>query len=187
MKIVFRWHTIVSVFLLTGILLFDSCVGPIGPQGPTGPQGQTGTTGPAGPAGPAGSANVIYSPWVRSDIWVSEIVFGVNKFRFDLTAPRLTQEIIDRGLVLVYARIEVENNQVRQLPFSIISSVNEGLFDYTLRVGSVRVWATPIRPPFVPSTTNEFRYILVPGVIAGRINYEQLSYQDAKVMFGLTD
>jgi hypothetical protein len=115
------------------------------------------------------------------------VVFGVNKFRFDMAAPRLTQELIDRGLVMVYARIEVENNQVRQLPFSVISSVNEGLFDHTLQVGTVRVWATPIRPPFSPSTTNEFRYILVPGSIAGRLNHEQLSYAEAKELFGLQD
>ncbi|WP_207506235.1 hypothetical protein [Telluribacter humicola] len=175
------------VFMATMITWLGACEGPQGPAGPAGPAGQQGPTGTTGPAGPAGTANVIYSNWAAAGAWNRTNVFGVDKFYIDITAARLSQEILDRGVVLVYTKLSVENNQVRQLPVSIISQFTEELIDYSLRVGVVRVWSTPVRPPVTPEANTQFRYVLIPGGQASRMNFEKLTYDEAKAMFNLPD
>lgn len=161
-----------------------------GPQGPAGPAGETGAQGPAGPQGPTGAtgtANVIYSNWQAAGTWQTVNVFGVNRSYIDINAPRLTQEILDRGVVLVYVKLTTDNNQVRQLPVTVYAQFTEELIDFSLIVNRIRVWSTPIKPPVPPSSNYEFRYVLIPGGQAGRMSYETLTYDEAKEQFNLAD
>jgi hypothetical protein len=183
--------TVKLLTLCAGMAMLVSCLvaceGPAGPAGPQGPAGTQGPTGAAGAAGPTGSANVVYSNWAPAGAWTRANIFGVDRFFIDVRADRLSQEIMDRGVVLVYTRLNVENQQVRQLPASIISQFTEELLDFTLRPSFIRIWSTPVRPPVTPGQDYQFRYVLIPGAQAARLNYENLSYEQAKALFNLPD
>lgn len=178
---------ITLLLLVLSVLLFDACKGPAGPTGPAGSNGTQGPAGTPGASGPTGTANVIYSSWAKAGTWNSINVFGVQRSYIDITAPRLTQEILDRGLVLVYVKLETDNNQVRQLPVRVYAQFTEEMIDFSLGSNKIRIWSTPIRPPVPPSPNNEFRYVLVPGGQAGRLNYEKMTYEEAKAAFGMEE
>ncbi len=176
------------LMILLVVAGLSACKGPAGPTGPAGPSGVQGPAGAQGPAGPTGAANVIYSAWTKAGTWTKANVFGVDRFYTELQADRLSQEILDRGVVLVYAKLETDNNQVRQLPVTVYAQFTEDIIDFSLNLNKVRIWSTPVRGPLLPPSPNHsFRYVLIPGGQAGRINYEKLTYPEAKVRFGLTD
>lgn len=175
------------LLLVLSVLLFDGCKGPAGPTGPPGSNGTQGPAGTPGTNGPTGTANVIYSNWTKAGPWTSVNVFGVQRSYIDITVPRLSQEILDRGLVLVYVKLETDNNQVRQLPVRIYAQFTEEMIDFALSFNKIRIWSTPIRPPVPPSPNNEFRYVLIPGGQAGRLNYEKMTYEEAKAGFGMAE
>ena len=175
--------------LLTGMCI-SSCEGPEGPTGPAGTSGAQGPAGAPGPQGPTGTANVIYSAWTKAGTWTKTNVFGVDRFYAEIQADRLSQEVLDRGAVLVYAKLETDNNQVRQLPITVYAQFTEDFIDFSLNLGKVRVWSTPVRGPAIPlspSSNHLFRYVLIPGGQAGRIDFEKLTYAEAKVRFGFKD
>ena len=177
--------------LVTALLWLSSCGGKEGAVGPAGPAGPQGTTGQVGPQGPAGTANVIYSNWAKAGTWTKTNQFGTDRFYFDINnVNRLTQAVLDQGVVLVYAKLETENNQVRQLPVRVYALFTEDNIDFTLMVNKIRVWSIPVRgpgTPILPSPNHEFRYVIIPGGQAGRIGYEKLAYAEAREMFNLPD
>lgn len=179
----------IILLLLTGMCI-SSCEGPEGPTGPAGSSGAQGPAGAPGPQGPTGTANVIYSAWTKAGTWTKTNVFGVDRFYTEIQADRLSQEVLDRGVVLVYAKLETDNNQVRQLPITVYAQFTEDVIDFSLNLGKVRVWSTSVRGPAIPlspSSNHLFRYVLIPGGQAGRINFEKLTYAEAKARFGFTD
>jgi hypothetical protein len=127
-----RKLSLLSFLLIAFSFIIVSCTkegpeGPVGPLGPQGPSGNTGTTGPAGPTGPTGpigpagptgpqgpqgatgTANVIYSAWIpdpTSANWADTTItfYGTNIRRRNITAPGITQAILDQGVVLSYVR-----------------------------------------------------------------------------------
>lgn len=178
--------------LLAVVLLWlSSCGGTEGPVGPVGPAGPQGTIGQVGPQGPAGSANVIYSNWAKAGTWTKINQFGTDRFYVDINnVSRLTQAVLDQGVVLVYTKLETENNQVRQLPVRVYAQFTEDNIDFTLMVNRIRVWSIPVRgpaTPIQPSPNHEFRYVIIPGGQAGRIGYEKLPYAEARELFNLPD
>jgi hypothetical protein len=182
---------LVGMCLVAGLLLgVSACEGPQGPVGPAGQNGTQGPAGPQGPVGPTGSANVIYSSWTKSTNWGGwqpANVFGVNRSFFDINAPALSQEVLDRGVVLVYTKLTTDNNQMRQLPVTVYAQFTEELLDFSVVLNRIRIWSTPIRPPVPPSPNYEFRYVLIPGGQAARVSYEKLTYEEAKERFNLPD
>lgn len=182
MKKLLNWS-----LLLLALVAMNACEGPQGPIGPAGSDGGQGPQGTPGQQGIPGSANVVYSSWARAGTWSTVDVFGVVRSFVDITAPRLTQEIVDRGVVLVYTKLTADNNQARQLPVTVFAQFTEELIDFSIIVSRIRIWSTPINGPAFPSPNYEFRYVIIPGAQAARMNYEKLSYDDAKVMFNLPD
>lgn len=177
--------------LASALLWLSSCGGQEGSVGPVGPAGPQGTTGQAGPQGPAGSANVLYSNWAKAGNWQKTNQFGTDRFYFDINnVNRLTQAVLDQGVVLVYAKLETDNNQVRQLPIRVYSLFTEDNIEFALTVSKIRVWSIPVRgpqTPITPSPNHEFRYVIIPGGQAGRVSYEKLTYAEAREMFSLPD
>lgn len=189
LKRISKWLGYPLVVLLS-LTWMNACEGPEGPAGPAGPAGAQGPTGAQGPQGPTGTANVIYSSWTKAGTWTKTNVFGADRFYTELQADRLSQEVLDRGVVLVYAKLETDNNQIRQLPVTVYAQFTEDIVDFSLNLGKVRIWSTPVRGPALPispSPNHMFRYVLIPGGQAGRISYEKLTYTEAKEMFGLQD
>ena len=112
------------LFTFTVAILLASCikggdVGPAGTAGAQGPAGTTGNTGPTGAKGPAGAAgptgpagatgaagasNVFYSDWITPATSVTDGggSGSISWIAWDIAAPEITQDAIDKGLVLVY-------------------------------------------------------------------------------------
>ena len=61
-------------------------------------KGDTGPAGPQGPAGPTGNANVIGTNTITPSNWILSGAF----YKVDLTAPAITQDIVDVGIVMVF-------------------------------------------------------------------------------------
>jgi hypothetical protein len=151
-------------------------------KGDTGPTGPTGLTGPAGPTGPAGSANVIYSSWYSPATWGLETVFGTVERYYTMSTTSLTQQIIDRGVVMVYMRFAGYNPEVYQLP-AMLEDV--GLqFSFRAQAGSIKVTyylaaARASTPSIIPSS-NQVRFVLIPGgAVAATMQANGSTYEQA--------
>ncbi|MCX6317873.1 MAG: hypothetical protein NTW29_11320 [Bacteroidetes bacterium] len=143
--------------------------GPTGPQGPTGPAGPT---GPTGPQGPAGTANVIYSAWATSPFATRDTTVDGTLFRIThINAPSLSASILNQGVVLTYTRL-VPGIEPTLLPYAsnaggtsnIISTWNttQKIFINRVTIGcNLPACLTGL------STSLEYRYVLIPGVVAG--------------------
>ena len=180
-----RKFRLLSLLALAITFIAVSCTkeGPEGPAGATGPQGPTGTgatgatgpigpQGPAGPVGPPGTANVIYSPWfavtTMTALDSTHIDYGGIK-RYIRTAPGVTAGVIDNGLVLSYWRVGTGINvPPTSIPLLFDQTgtyymgfwLNTGrIFYFTKIFGTAGGWT--------PNSTGEFRYIIIPGSIAG--------------------
>jgi hypothetical protein len=194
-----RKFRLLSLFALAVTFIVASCTkeGPEGPAGATGPQGPVGGTGPAGaagtpggigpqgpvgpigPQGVPGTANVIYSAWVPEGTYADTVmaslnVGGGNARRFIVTAPSLSQAIIDNGVVLTYIKTDLSPNAPILLPW-VIPSTGAGV---VLEVGSravvqkivyfFRYLSSPTTQPTGGLGANaQFRYVLIPGAVAG--------------------
>jgi hypothetical protein len=170
--------------LLLSLVFVQACKGPEGPQGPAGTS-TPGADGAPGAPGPAGSANVFHSSWTKAGSWGKILYNSIDRFYIDVPAPRITQDILDKGVVLVYAKVNDSN--VRPLPLTIKSKFTEEFIDFSLSVTSLRIWSTPIEANVEPSTTYEFRYVVIPGGQAVRMNYEKLTYEEAVALYNIKD
>ncbi|MEO7922754.1 MAG: hypothetical protein ABIR30_03690 [Chitinophagaceae bacterium] len=169
--------------------------GPAGPQGPAGTPGTTGPAGPAGPAGPtgpagttgatgpAGTANVVYSPWTAftAPNWSATTVdiFGKTARRYTAAAPGITATMLSQGTILVYFQGGGSPGTVRILPYTTYNftqPVNQ-VIEPSFVVGSILINfynldnnldpSTFTGTPGPPATGNIYRYILIPGGVAG--------------------
>jgi hypothetical protein len=146
--------------------------GGTGPAGPTGPQGPI---GPQGPQGPTGTANVIYSAWINEGTYADTTMAslgGGKARRFIVTAPSLSNAVLDQGLVLTYTRNDLSPNTPLLLPWHITIAPN------LLEVGSrpttqkIIYYFYYINAPATQPTGNlgantQFRYVIIPGSISG--------------------
>ncbi len=142
---------LLSVFFLASVLI--ACAPKDGDPGPAGPEGEQGETG---------TANVIYSEWIESQYPDNITSVGSS---FSVDARHVTEEIIDKGLVLGFAKNTPLSGApiIYQLP--IILNSNQYLVrvvktgEVTFSVGNINsnpVGTTPFK---------EYRYIIIPGGI----------------------
>ena len=124
-----------------------------------------GDTGPTGPRGPTGSANVVYSDWCSPATWNLETEFGITQRTYSMGTTSLTQEIIDRGVVMVYMRFIGLAPEIVQLPFLIPDVGYQAYF--RAQADSVKVVycvaAAPASTPNIMPSDNQVRYVLIPG------------------------
>lgn len=168
--------------------------GGAGATGPAGPAGPTGPIGPTGPQGPAGTANVIYSNWFDLGSGQRDTtLFGVAYKYKSFPVTSLTAAVIANGVILTYAKFQGFPNEVRLLPTPVPDV--QLWFESIATTGTLYIrWyniATPAAAPTAIGTTNQFRWIIIPGgVLGGRsadgdmstYTLEQLktmSYEDA--------
>lgn len=171
----------------------DGAAGPTGPQGPagttgaTGPQGPAGATGPQGPAGttgatgatgpqgPAGTANVIYSDWIRPTAATWNEVNNARRKLMEITDSRITPNIIEQGVVLVYR--QTNNGTTFQFPDHQFSSSGATTISFThylhgklhIEIRSYNRDIDPTEYLWEPSGSAakhaRFRYIIIPGAV----------------------
>lgn len=114
--------------------------------------------GPQGPAGPAGKdATVYYSEWFSPSAWS-----GVSgDWYFAASAPDLTADIVENGVVLAYAWLagDVYNStSVRPLPCNAVGANWSFLIH---QYGSIEFTSDMFAPP--ATAGNKFRFIAIPG------------------------
>jgi len=181
-----RKFRFLSLLVLAFTIIIASCTkegpeGPVGAQGPQGPPGSggatgpTGLTGPQGPAGPTGpqgppgTANVIYSVWFTPTAWTTPGL-SQSTHSFDRSAPGVTQAIIDNGVVLSYIQPTGVNNATFLLPW--VTSFGSNFYSFGYAIPAVGTLRYTVNDPAAvlagaPSTANRFRYVIIPGGIAG--------------------
>lgn len=150
------------VYVLFAVaFLFAACSkegpqGPKGDKGATGPRGATGAKGDRGPKGATGTANIIYSSWLSVDL-KSGIYAGL--YYAKISAPKITQSILDKGVMKVYVS---SGNEVYEIPNSFF----DGLYP-VFSVGYLELFSPADWDTF---SGYKFRYVLIPGGTTARKN-----------------
>ena len=189
MKTIIRIFAMLAV--ISAVIFMDACkaekgeVGPAGPAGlagPTGTAGATGAAGAAGATGATGTANVIYSPWVAFPASST----SVAPFQYNFTAPGITQDILDKGVVLCFVRSGSTGTtfETYPLPYVFVTSATTSTQAYASYVlGNIKVRVTS------SFAGVGFRYVIIPGGVAGgrMASLKGMSYAEVKSMFNLPD
>jgi len=165
---------IFAVLLFINVIIFYACskTGPAGPAGPAGATGATGGTGAqgapgaTGSQGPPGTANVIFSRWTNGSTWTLD--GGAGLVFYNIPSTSLTQAILSGGSIHVYWAVSGDTvNNVRQLPFTETIGGDVYYHNPKYSVGNIRIETNNL----AISTSNRYRYILIPGaVIGGRLS-----------------
>ena len=145
--------------------------------------------GPAGPQGPAGTANVIYSTWFTPSSYVKDTIFGIWGFNYNQAAPGITQQVLDQGVVITYAKLLGYNptiwpaTQVGQLPVNLTylqgSTTYVDAWSATATVGNLRIRMTDDHNFYsLISNAHQFRYVIIPGGTPGGRMATRPDYKD---------
>ena len=114
------------------VLMFTSCAkdGATGPAGPAGTNGTNGTNG---------NANVTGSNTVTLNNWTSEYDDGIEfVFSKTITWSGITQAIVDKGAVMVYAG---DVGEWVALPYAETGSDFSTTFVFVFTTGTVTIYA----------------------------------------------
>lgn len=183
-----RQYRYLSILVFAFVFIVVSCTkegpaGPAGPQGPqgnagltgqTGPQGPTGPTGPAGPQGPAGTANVIYSAWrsFSAGEWADTTIFSINYKRAIWNSTSLTASVFANGLVLTYVKVASEPSNAYVMPLMYYYTNGSTFENHRSQFSTNKIFflfhvnTSGTITTFSP-TSNEYRWIIVPGSVLG--------------------
>jgi hypothetical protein len=157
----------ISIFILSVSLLAISC--------------KKGDTGPAGARGPAGPDSVQYSGWTTL-----ALTFNTTDSLYEqnITAAAITQDILDKGIILSYINFTDQSGASNVFNASEILSV-------TYSVGKVNLAS----PANFSGVTLQFRYVVVAGTIAlngmrtykgySQADLQKMSYTDAMNTIGM--
>ena len=145
--------------------------GAIGATGTTGTTGTTGQTGATGATGTAGTSNVFYSDWL--DLIPNKLPSRETT----ITAPKITQNVLDNSDVRVYIKI---GSLVSALPYADLSN--------WLLLGKVII---AVANYSTINTGLKVRYIIIPGgtsIGSGRkASIDYTDYEAVKAYYGLKD
>ncbi len=149
-------NTHVAVLLFLAMLL-SACKGD---------DGTDGAIGPVGADGQDGNANVIYSDWIIPT-WTASTYYGVQVQEYLITAPDISLDVINYGIVLMYWKNW--NNEIFPLPSSGLGG--NIIIDFTFTENSIYLYIfdeiNGTLPPAIGSM-NTFRYVIIPGNIPAK-------------------
>lgn len=114
--------------------------------------------GVQGPAGQDGlNATVYYSEWITPSAWLGT----ANDWYFDVSAPDLTENVVENGVILAYVWLAddiYEGTAVRPLPaFAVGANWSFLIPQYE----SIEFTSDTDLQPY--TTGNSFRFIAIPG------------------------
>lgn len=174
----FKATKMLAMLFIVIIAISYSCT-KTGPAGPAGPAGAAGATGATGATGPSGIVNVTYSAWFTPNIWTKTTVFGMTHLDFNQAAPGITQDILDKGEIIVYGKLNGytpviwPTDQVSKLPISltyISGSTQEDTWSGLATLGNIRInFVNSLNTYSTLAINHSFRYIIIPGGTAGTI------------------
>jgi len=124
----------------------------------------TNLKGNVGATGPAGTANVVYSGWMYATNFRDTTADNSALHAADLSAPKLTTEILNGGTVMVYFTF---GGGVYTLPYTSYAGGKQNTMSYWPRLGHFIITRfTADNSNSVPlSTILQYRYIIIPGGI----------------------
>ncbi len=176
-------NTIKRIFgmlaIVSAVIFMDACKaekGEVGPIGPTGAKGDPGATGATGAVGATGTANVIYSEWTNVTFAGSGTSYIAN-----VAAPKLTQDILDKGDVHVYWKI---GSSIYYIPYAQVLGTTTYTLFQILTVGNIKLTAS-----YAISSSTSIRYVIIPGSIAGgrKAAVDYRNYEEVKKYYNLKD
>lgn len=170
-----------------------------GERGPAGPAGTKGDKGDTGDTGEPGTANVIYSDWFALDTYSRKTAHRVNAsttgLLYEFTAPAITQEILDKGLVVVFFQFD---GFVRVLPVYNYTGLDIDMELLYLRQS--KLFLLVKRNAVVLTADDEiivenmdlFRYVVIPGgnpAAGGRLStpIDYHDYEAVKAYYNIPD
>ena len=131
-----------------------------------------GDTGDPGTPGKDGAANVIYSAWFKPDVYIKDTLFNVWGFKYNKSAPDITQSMLDSGTIITYGKLLGYNpliwptTQVATLPILLTyntGSVTPDTWSALVTVGNLRIRLVNDKNIYSSiSNGHEFRYIIIP-------------------------
>jgi hypothetical protein len=186
----------VFALLLVISVIFTQCSkdGEAGPAGPAGPAGATGPAGPTGPKGDTGTANVIYSAWLdvtyAPDTIHNGSIIDTVGFYANITATKLTSAIINSGEMKVYMNFgTTASPDVVPLPYFDVYSLISITPDFLVQRIFLYSNANASTVTQGGQKYLQYRYILIPGTVSGRLSkpIDWNDYNKVKAYLGLTD
>jgi len=168
-----------------------------GDPGVAGPAGAAGATGATGPAGATGTANVIYSDWYQPATYTSTTLFGRIHLDADISATKITQAIVDNGVVLVFGKMlgYVSTlwpvTQVSEMPIVVnyvIGSTQIDTWSANVAVGKITIDFTNNNNYYTSiSNAHQFRYVIIPGGLKTTSSINLKNYDQVKAAFHIND
>jgi hypothetical protein len=123
---------------------------------------------------------VIYSRWSANSTWTIDAPSGLNYY--EMTTASLTQNILGNGSIHVYWAVLGDTvNNVRQLPFTETIGGTVYFHNPRYSVGKIRAETNNLNM----STTNRYRYIIIPGGVVGRMNIDFDNYDEVITALGI--
>jgi hypothetical protein len=163
--------TIMAAFALTLGLTFTSCK-----KGDTGPAGTNGTNGTNG------NANV-----VSSTVTTSGWSYNAPSWKVSFTYAAITQAVIDKGAVLVYAKV---GNAYNQLPLTFYPAATySSTWEVSTYLGGIDVIATD-SDLTQPANPGSWTFKIVVMTASARLAHPNLNlknYNEVKQAFNLVD
>lgn len=149
--------------------------------GVDGTDGVDGSNGTDGQDGAVGTANVIYSPLITIDQFDWDVFSGGALWVYQIPAPELTQDIFDKGIVLVYRYSAGDGGRYEPLPVDT--------YEFIIRLNKVEIRRKQESEPYSSISDQEFRYMLIPGAVStsgkSSIDYKKMTYEEVMDHFGL--
>lgn len=185
-----------SLLGLALLVFFYACKGPQGDVGPAGSQGATGATGTTGATGPQGASGVsgvtgmVASPWsatITGKSWTQDPDDKTYFYLF-FKPTGLTQAVIDRGLIMVYARYTADPTTIYPLP-SITDVGIEGFIPFTDKnEGFIQMYSDFVTKTTPSADPSQYRWVFIPPQPGGRLPaIDWANYAEVKKALNLTD
>lgn len=179
----------VTVSIITSLFFLscssDGAQGPAGPAGPAGTNGINGTNGTNGTNGINGNANVLGSePFTTaSNNWTSSV--GGRAWTATLTgATSITQNIVDKGMVIVFRRY-ITNGVTQWAPLPD-TNININI-SYSYSLGAIQFLAQSTNDTSIPNPgAVTFRYVVIsPTNLSANPNVNWKNFSEVKKVLNL--
>lgn len=110
---------------------------------------------------------------------------------FNVLAPAITQEILDKGVVLAYCRLANDENKTRSLATTTMISGFISIWDFSMTVGKIQFIQSSANPFGIPaiSSSNKFRYVIIPPTKHVRLSkpLKDLSYAEICARYNIPE
>jgi hypothetical protein len=138
-------------------------------------------------------AGAIYSNWIDIDAEATGgglVDEGQWSFKQLIAAPKLTSEIVDKGVVLMFLKNSegvvspIDRDDVRPI-MDINSGASYGIYcGFTFRLNEVRFFMTS---NIASGTGAEIRYVLIPGFTGARsvADLKKMSYEEVAKLYNI--